>query len=113
MPLRSIAELPAIARALETLPSGARTHAFVEVPGPAEEQKIDSDVQVVWLHRVGRPVGEALVEAVRALEFPLTAGRAVGAVPGPGLWCAIAAAVVLLGTAVLAARSPERTAPSM
>ncbi|MFG2122257.1 siderophore-interacting protein [Streptomyces sp. NPDC048710] len=62
--------LPAIARALETLPSGARTHAFVEVSGPEEEQKIDSRVEVVWVHRGDRPVGEALVEAVRALEFP-------------------------------------------
>ncbi|MEU6604675.1 siderophore-interacting protein [Streptomyces shenzhenensis] len=65
--------LPAIARALETLPPGARAHAFLEVSGPEEEQKIDSDVAVVWLHRGDRPVGAALVEAVRALEFP--AGR--------------------------------------
>ncbi|MGI5442269.1 siderophore-interacting protein [Streptomyces shenzhenensis] len=65
--------LPAIARALETLPPGARAHAFVEVSGPEEEQKIDCDVAVVWLHRGDRPVGDALVEAVRALEFP--AGR--------------------------------------
>ncbi|MFF3913604.1 siderophore-interacting protein [Streptomyces sp. NPDC001852] len=62
--------LPAIARSLEALPAGARAHAFVEVSGPGEEQKIDSDVQVVWLHRGDRPVGEALLEAVRALEFP-------------------------------------------
>jgi NADPH-dependent ferric siderophore reductase len=62
--------LPAIARALETLPSGARAHAFVEVSGPEEEQKVDADVEVVWLHRGDRPVGEALLEAVRALEFP-------------------------------------------
>ncbi|MER6069088.1 siderophore-interacting protein [Streptomyces sp. NPDC001817] len=62
--------LPAIARSLEALPAGARAHAFVEVSGPEEEQKIDSDVQVVWLHRGDRPVGEALLEAVRALEFP-------------------------------------------
>jgi NADPH-dependent ferric siderophore reductase len=40
------------------------------VSGPEEEQKIDSDVEVVWLHRGDRPVGEALLEAVRALEFP-------------------------------------------
>lgn len=65
--------LPAIARALEALPRGARAHAFVEIAGPQEEQKIDSDVEVVWLHRGDRPVGEALVEAVRGLEFP--AGR--------------------------------------
>ncbi|MEU5086812.1 siderophore-interacting protein [Streptomyces sp. NPDC021356] len=65
--------LPAIARSLEALPPGATAHAFVEVSGPEEEQKIDSDVEVVWLHRGDRPVGAALVEAVRALEFP--AGR--------------------------------------
>ncbi len=62
--------LPAIARSLESLPEGAVAHAFVEVAGPEEEQKIDSDVEVVWLHRGDRPVGEALVEAVRALRFP-------------------------------------------
>ncbi|MEU1178432.1 siderophore-interacting protein [Streptomyces sp. NPDC005820] len=62
--------LPAIAAALESLPSGAVAHAFIEVDGPEEEQKIDSDVEVVWLHRDGRPVGERLVEAVNALEFP-------------------------------------------
>ncbi|MFJ8793812.1 siderophore-interacting protein [Streptomyces sp. NPDC102462] len=72
--------LPAIARALETLPAGARAHAFVEVSGPEEEQKIDCDVAVTWLHRGDRPVGDALVEAVRALEFP--AGRAHAFVHG-------------------------------
>ncbi|WP_324788728.1 siderophore-interacting protein [Streptomyces sp. H51] len=62
--------LPAIARSLEALPAGATAHAFIEVSGPEEEQKIDSGVEVVWLHRGHRPVGEALVEAVRALRFP-------------------------------------------
>ncbi|MEU0225010.1 siderophore-interacting protein [Streptomyces sp. NPDC006284] len=62
--------LPAIARSLEALPDGTRAYAFVEVEGAEEEQKIDSDVEVVWLHRGGRPVGQALVEAVRALDFP-------------------------------------------
>jgi NADPH-dependent ferric siderophore reductase len=65
--------LPAIARSLESLPAGTTAHAFVEVSGPEEEQKIDSDVEVVWLHRGDRPIGELLVEAVRALAFP--AGR--------------------------------------
>ncbi|GAA3860971.1 siderophore-interacting protein [Streptomyces lacrimifluminis] len=65
--------LPAIACALEALPDGAKAYAFVEIAGPGEEQKIDSDVEVRWLHRGERPLGEALVEAVRALEFP--AGR--------------------------------------
>jgi NADPH-dependent ferric siderophore reductase len=62
--------LPAIARSVEALPEGAVAHAFVEVAGPEEEQKIDSSVQVTWLHRGTRPVGEALIEAVRGLEFP-------------------------------------------
>ncbi|MEU3664366.1 siderophore-interacting protein [Streptomyces sp. NPDC032940] len=62
--------LPAIARSLEALPDGARAFAFIEVEGPQEEQKIGSDVEVVWLHRGDRPVGQALVEAVRGLEFP-------------------------------------------
>ncbi|WP_327427408.1 siderophore-interacting protein [Streptomyces sp. NBC_01236] len=62
--------LPAIAASLEALPDGAVTHAFIEVSGPEEEQKINSDVEVVWLHRGNRPQGEALVEAVRALHFP-------------------------------------------
>jgi len=62
--------LPAIAAALEALPDGAVAHVFIEVSGPEEEQKIDSDVEVVWLHRGERPLGEAAVEAVRALAFP-------------------------------------------
>ncbi|MFC9324185.1 siderophore-interacting protein [Kitasatospora sp. NPDC057015] len=62
--------LPAIAAALEALPAGSAVRAFVEVTGPEEEQKIASDARIVWLHRGARPVGEALVEAVRALEFP-------------------------------------------
>lgn len=62
--------LPALAAALEALPAGAVAHAFLEVSGPEEEQKFDSDAQVTWLHRGERPVGEALVEAVRALEPP-------------------------------------------
>ncbi|MFC8175137.1 siderophore-interacting protein [Streptomyces sp. NPDC057235] len=64
--------LPAIAAALERLPAGARAHAFVEIADAAEEQKLETaaGVDVTWLHRGDRPVGEALVEAVRALEFP-------------------------------------------
>ncbi|GAA4985099.1 siderophore-interacting protein [Kitasatospora paranensis] len=65
--------LPAIAAALEALPEHTEVRAFVEVAGPEDEQKIASPAEVVWLHRGERPVGAALVEAVRALEFP--AGR--------------------------------------
>ncbi|MFD7445013.1 siderophore-interacting protein [Streptomyces sp. NPDC059909] len=64
--------LPAIAAALEQMPAGAVVHAFVEVAGPAEQQKIATPdgVTVTWLHRGDRPVGEALVAAVRELDFP-------------------------------------------
>jgi NADPH-dependent ferric siderophore reductase len=64
--------LPAIAAALERLPAGAPAKVFVEVDGPADELPLASvgAVELRWLHRAGRPVGEALVEAVRALDFP-------------------------------------------
>ncbi|MFJ2440334.1 MULTISPECIES: siderophore-interacting protein [unclassified Streptomyces] len=64
--------LPAIAASLERMPEGAVVHAFVEVPGPGEEQKVATPdgVGITWLHRGARPVGEALVEAVRGLDFP-------------------------------------------
>jgi NADPH-dependent ferric siderophore reductase len=64
--------LPAIAVALERLAPGAVAHVFLEVSGPAEEQvlKTAGDAAVTWLHRGDAPVGEALVRAVTALEFP-------------------------------------------
>jgi hypothetical protein len=49
--------------------------------------------------------GAALVAVTRALEFPLTAGRAVETQPGPGLWLAIAtAAALVIAAAVRTAR---------
>ncbi|WP_420032718.1 siderophore-interacting protein [Streptomyces sp. cg28] len=62
--------LPAIAAALEVLPEGTRAHVFIEIEGPEEEQKIDTPVEVTWLHRAGRPVGQALIAAVTGLDFP-------------------------------------------
>ncbi|MFF1416990.1 siderophore-interacting protein [Streptomyces sp. NPDC058280] len=64
--------LPAIAASLERAPAGAVVRAFVEIPGPAEEQKIAAPdgIEITWLHRGSRPVGEALVAAVRGLDFP-------------------------------------------
>ncbi|MEU1279838.1 siderophore-interacting protein [Streptomyces sp. NPDC005805] len=64
--------LPAIAAALERMPQGAVVHAFVEVGGAEDEQKIvtPDGVEVVWLHRGDRPAGAALVEAVTGLDFP-------------------------------------------
>ncbi|MFF4185932.1 siderophore-interacting protein [Streptomyces sp. NPDC001691] len=64
--------LPAIAAAVERMPAGAVVHAFVEVAGPEEEQKIDAPdgVTVTWLHRGDAAVGSRLVDAVKDLEFP-------------------------------------------
>lgn len=64
--------LPAVAAAVEQLPPGAHARVFVEVEGPAEEQKLDTrgDAEIVWLHRGDKPVGELLVAAVSGLEFP-------------------------------------------
>ena len=70
--------LPAIATALERLPAGARAYAFIEVDGAADEQKLETaaDIEVVWLHRDGGPLGQALVNAVSGLEFPAGAVHA-------------------------------------
>jgi NADPH-dependent ferric siderophore reductase len=64
--------LPAIAASLERIPAGVPTRVFVEVAGPEEEQRLDtpSDAEIVWLHRGGAPVGDALVRAVRELTAP-------------------------------------------
>ncbi|POM22456.1 Vibriobactin utilization protein ViuB [Actinomadura rubteroloni] len=64
--------LPAIAAALERIGDGVPVRAFVEVADAAERQdiKVPGGAELTWLERSGRPVGEALVAAVRALEFP-------------------------------------------
>ena len=63
--------LPAVAVTLEHLPAGARAVALVEVEGPADEVPVNAapGVRLIWVHRAGRPVGQALVAAVRALEW--------------------------------------------
>lgn len=67
--------LPAIAVALERLPSDASAEVFLEVAGPEEEVDLicPKGAVVRWLHRGDARVGEKLVSAVRALDFP--AGR--------------------------------------
>ncbi|WP_283844452.1 siderophore-interacting protein [Streptomyces sp. RerS4] len=64
--------LPAIAAAMERMPHGANVRAFVEVEGPADEQPVTTPdgIAPVWLHRAGRPVGSALLEAVTTMVFP-------------------------------------------
>ncbi len=63
--------LPAVAVTLEHLPAGARALAVVEVEGPWDELPLAAPgAEVRWVHRDGRPVGQALLAAVRALDWP-------------------------------------------
>ncbi|WP_181767184.1 siderophore-interacting protein [Streptomyces albidus (ex Kaewkla and Franco 2022)] len=64
--------LPAIATALEAMPSGTSVRALIEVEGPQEEQKLSvpDTADVTWLHRGKARVGELLVKTVRAMDFP-------------------------------------------
>jgi NADPH-dependent ferric siderophore reductase len=63
--------LPAIAACLERLPAGARAVALVEVDGPLDEVALQvPGADVRWVHRAGRPVGQALVAAVVGLDWP-------------------------------------------
>ncbi|HVV25137.1 MAG TPA: siderophore-interacting protein [Pseudonocardiaceae bacterium] len=69
------AALPAIGAALEALPDGAPAVVFALVEDESEIQKLTTpgDVDIRWLLRSDHPspeaAGEALVAAVRGLEF--------------------------------------------
>lgn len=62
--------VPAITKMLETLPRETVGHAFIEVPGPAEEQPVDAPpgVAVTWMHTP--PSRSTLTEAVKAVAWP-------------------------------------------
>lgn len=64
--------LPAILAALESLGPDARGLAIIEVGSPADEVPVavPAGVRLRWVHRGERPYGEALVEAVEALDAP-------------------------------------------
>lgn len=64
--------LPAIAASVEAAGAAARGLAIIEVGSAADEIAIDapSGIEVRWVHRGDRHYGEALVEAVEALEPP-------------------------------------------
>lgn len=68
------AALPAMAAVIESLPSGARGLAFLEVDTDADIQQIAAPaaLQLVWLQRNGVPAGgsDLLVNAVRDAEWP-------------------------------------------
>ncbi|MCA5892357.1 siderophore-interacting protein [Isoptericola sp. NEAU-Y5] len=63
---------PAIAASLEALPAGAVAHAVVEVPGPEDEQPVQSaaDLHLTWVHRGTRSLVDAVREAHAAGELP-------------------------------------------
>jgi NADPH-dependent ferric siderophore reductase len=58
--------LPAVGAAIEAIPAGVPTRAFVLVHGETDEQKFDTpaDVEITWLHE-----GADLAAAVRAFTF--------------------------------------------
>ncbi len=64
--------LPAIGAILERLSPGAVAHAFIEVDGPAEEQRFSTlgNVRTYWVHRGDAPHGESVLNAVRLARFP-------------------------------------------
>jgi NADPH-dependent ferric siderophore reductase len=66
-----LAVLPAIAASLQRIRPGVAVHVIAEVEGPQDELDLTSpgDLRVQWLH-TGARASDALVDAVRALEFP-------------------------------------------
>lgn len=66
--------LPAIARRLEELPTGAPVLVLAEVDGAADEQPLPTAAaaQVHWVHRQGAAPGnaEGLLTALRSLPLP-------------------------------------------
>jgi NADPH-dependent ferric siderophore reductase len=67
--------IPAIGSALQALPDGVPARVFLQVADEAEAQKLTSpaDVEITWLFRSDfespGAAGDALVDAVRSLEF--------------------------------------------
>ena len=66
-----LAVLPAIAASLALIPAGVRVHVIAEVDAPEDQLELTSagDLRVQWLH-TGGGASDALVDAVRALDFP-------------------------------------------
>lgn len=70
--------LPALGTLVEALPAGARAHAWIEVPGPEEEQPLlgFGELTAHWVHRGPAAPGERLLAAVRAAALPAGLGGA-------------------------------------
>ncbi|WP_410675167.1 siderophore-interacting protein [Amycolatopsis sp. cmx-4-68] len=64
--------VPAIGAIIEQLPAGARASVYVELPDRAERQTFETQgaVEVHWVLRGARPLGAALLDAIRGATFP-------------------------------------------
>lgn len=76
--------LPAIASILESLPTGAQAHAFMEVHDQADEIPIHSqaDVALTWLHRGDAPAQENPLLQAAVTKFSPPSGQAYAWVAG-------------------------------
>ncbi len=68
-----LSALPAIAVALERLPDGARGDVLLEVHGPEDEiaLEVPDGITLQWVHQGDAQPGWRLVEATRALAWPV------------------------------------------
>ena len=64
--------LPAIGRALESLPAETKVLAVIEVDDPEDQIALPTttDATIVWAHRVGRVPGVAMVAALATADWP-------------------------------------------
>jgi NADPH-dependent ferric siderophore reductase len=69
--------LPAIFAMTESLPGDSVATLIIEVPEPADEQdlSVPARTRLSWLHRNGRPAGQAELLAAEAAEAELPPGR--------------------------------------
>jgi NADPH-dependent ferric siderophore reductase len=69
--------LAAVFAMASALPAGPPATVILEVPGPADEQDLETaaEVSVRWLHRDGGPAGEPAGLAAALSSVPLPAGR--------------------------------------
>lgn len=73
------AAIPAIGAALDRLPDDAAAQVLLEVAGPEHHRSLrrTDRATITWVHRGdGLPYGQALVDAVREMDFPRRSGSA-------------------------------------
>jgi NADPH-dependent ferric siderophore reductase len=70
------AAMPAILAMTESLPGDSEATVVIEIPEAADEQEFSAAarIRLSWLHRLGRPAGEAQELAVEAADVELPPG---------------------------------------